>query len=185
MYYARFSLLLLLSYCTALTAAPALQLDQPLPAFTIEDRGELTLDNDQFDYRSWNSQQSPGKVHVIQYLAGTKSASKLFEPFTDRIQQEFELENYHVTTIINLDAAMWGTAGFVVSEVKASKRKYPDSTIVLDEDGVGAKRWGLDKKGAGLVITDSSGALVYFKQKPLTEEEMTAVIDIMRNLIDS
>ncbi|MGF7448244.1 YtfJ family protein, partial [Klebsiella michiganensis] len=36
----------------------------------VADRGELVLSNDKFSYKSWNSAQLVGKVHVVQHIAG-------------------------------------------------------------------------------------------------------------------
>ena len=75
-----------------------------------------------------------------------------------------------MTTIINLDAALWGTTGFVVSEIKENKRKHPGSTLVLDEEGPGAVQWQLGEKGAGLAILDDQGIVRYFTTEPMSTE---------------
>ena len=101
-------------------------------------------------------------MHIVQYFGATRGDSKLFEPFTDRLRETFGDGKYHVTTIINLDAALWGTSGLVVSEVQDSKRKFPNSTMVLDEEGSGVNEWQLGKQGAGLAILDAKGTVLYF-----------------------
>ena len=167
----------------ALSQAPAV--DQPLPPLAIEDRGELKLDaDDSFSYQPWSTADSPPKVHILQYFPATMGDSKTFEPFTDKLQEEFELGTYHVTTIINLDAALWGTTGFVVSEVKKSKRQFPGSTLVLDEEGLGAEHWQLGDKGTGLVIIDPQGVVLYFTREPLTEQQIRAQVDLVRRYIE-
>lgn len=163
--------------------APALH--QPLPYLSIEDRGELVLDNDEFSFQTWTTDNLPATVNVIQYFGGTMADSKIFEPFTDRLQESLEADSFHVTTIINLDAAVWGTTGFVVSEVKSNKRKYPLSTIVLDEEGSGVRNWNLGEGGAGLAILDRAGKLLYFTRAALSESEMTAALELVRSLAGS
>ena len=163
--------------------APTLQ--QPLPYLSIADRGELVLDNDTFSFQPWSTDNHPEKVHILQYFGGTMADSKIFEPFTDRLQDSLEPDSYHVTTIINLDAAVWGTSGFVVSEVKSSKRKYPLSTIVLDEEGSGARQWQLGDRGVGLAILDRAGKLLYFTRSALSESEMHAALELARSLVST
>jgi YtfJ family uncharacterized protein len=163
--------------------APTLQ--QPLPYLSIEDRGELVLENDEFSFQTWTTDSLPAKVNVIQYFGGTMADSKIFEPFTDRLQESLEADSFHVTTIINLDAAMWGTTGFVVSEVKSNKRKYPLSTIVLDEEGSGVRHWQLGEKGAGLAILDRAGKLFYFTRAALSDSEMHEALELVRSLVSS
>ena len=141
----------------AQTPAPG----SPLPPLRIAERGELLLAEDDISFAPWSTDSRPGKVHVLQYFGATRADSKRFKPFTDKLEQTFSREQYHVTTIINLDAAVWGTSGLVVSEVKDSKRKYPLSTMVLDEEGTGVETWQLGKEGAGLVIVDGRGIVAH------------------------
>lgn len=168
----------------ALSQAPAV--DQPLPPLAIEDRGELTLDaDDSFSYQPWSTADSPPKVHILQYFPATMGDSKTFEPFTDKLQTTFEKGRYHVTSIINLDAALWGTTGFVVSEVQSSKREHPGSTLVLDESGTGASQWQLGDKGAGLMIVDASGIVRYFTREAMSEEELASSLELVREQLES
>lgn len=176
-----YSLLLLIASTAALAQAPAVQ--SPLPPLTITDRGELVLQNDDFSFRPWTTEQNPGKVHIVQYFGATKNDSETFKPFTDLLQDTFGLGKYHVTTIINLDAALWGTTGFVVSEVKDSKREHPLSTLVLDEEGMGASKWQLGKSGAGLVILDNQGIVRYFTTQALSAQELTASLELVKSHI--
>lgn len=176
-------LLLLLTNQLAWAQPPAL--DSPLPSVRVDELGELVLVGEDFSYRSWQSDFNPGKPHIIQYFAGTMSASKTFEPFTDRLQTTFELGQYHVSTVINLDAAMWGTSGFVVSKVKSSKQKFPLSTMVLDDEGIGASTWQLGKKGALLVILDSDGQVKYTARESLQDAEIEAATSLVKSLLGS
>jgi hypothetical protein len=73
----------------------------------------------------------------------------------------------------------------VVSEVKESKRKFPLSTMVLDEDGAGAQKWQLGERGTGLVILDSQGIVRYFTTEALSAEEMRVSVDLVRSNMDS
>jgi YtfJ family uncharacterized protein len=177
------SVLLLITAAGALAGEPRVK--APLPALEITDRGELTFVNDEFDYSPWSSEHNPGMVHIVQYFGGTMADSERFKPFTNLLQETLPLGTYHVTTIINLDAALWGTSGFIVSEVKDSKRKFPMSTLVLDEEGTGVQAWQLGEDGAGLAVIDKRGIVRYFTREPMGPEEMTATLDLVRADIDS
>ncbi len=165
-------LMLVLSLLPAAAFADSPALDRPLSPLVIADRGELVFDGDDFDYVPWRSDRHPGPVHVLQYFAGTKAASETFAPFTDHLQERLQPGSYHVTTVINLDAALWGTTGFVVSELKDNKRRYPDATMVLDAQGVGASTWQLGKKGALLAIMDADGTVRFLSREPLSEGQI-------------
>ncbi len=99
--------------------------------------------------------------------------------FTEGLEEIFEKTDFHITTVLNLDDATWGTSGFVVSEVESKKREFPEATLVLDADGDGLKAWELAKKGAALAILDKEGKVPYFTQDPMTDanlEEMMALV---------
>lgn len=176
-----FAFLLLLTAQFSLGQAPAVK--QPLPPLKIAERGEMQLEADDISYVAWSSASKVEKVHVLQYFGGSLSASKIYEPFTDALQETYKLGSYHVTTIINLDDALWGTTGFVVSEVSKSKRKFPNSTMVLDENGDGKRLWELGKLGAGLFILDPEGVVQYVAREALSEQDMQAAISLVGSYI--
>ncbi|MCZ6831364.1 MAG: YtfJ family protein [Gammaproteobacteria bacterium] len=167
---------LLVSYTVL---ADGIDLGRPLPELSIADRGELLLQDDEFSFVPWAMPAGIGKIHVLQYMAGTKGAKKLNKPFTDRLQ-EIPHQNYQVTTVINLDDAMWGTSGFVISEVKKSKRKYPDSRMVLDADGLGREVWKLQSKSSVIVIMDAQGSVRYLKEGAMNEREIEQALGLIR-----
>lgn len=172
------SALLVLS---ATAAAELPKAGAPLPQLEISDRGELVMSGEDFSYSTWSSAAQPDTVHVVQYFGGTMAASKTFEPFTDKIQTSLEPGMVHVTTIINMDAAMWGTAGFVVSELKKNKKAHPEATMVIDEEGTGVKQWSLGKDGTGLVIIGTDGKVLFFSEDALSEQEIEANLQVIRS----
>lgn len=151
-----------------------------LPDLKIADRGELVLQGEDFDYRSWNYPQEPGKVHVLQYMAATSSASELNDPFIDRIKTDFPTGTLLSTTVLNLDEALWGTGGFVASQLESNKKKYPHAVLVADENGVGLDTWRLQEDSAAIIVTDSQGALLYFKQGAMSAAEVDSTIELIR-----
>jgi len=164
----------------AIAAKPVM--NQPLAPLTIEDKGELLLEGDEVSYAPWRSNGHTGTVHVIQYLAATMSASEIYKPFTDRLESDVEPESLQVTSVINLKAALWGTSGLVMSEVTKHKRKYPDSTMVMDKNGAGTKAWELGKKGSALIILDTQGTVRFLATQALTETQVEEAITLVQQL---
>lgn len=167
----------------ALAESPSM--NSPLPALSVTDKGELVLQEKEVGYSPWHYQDILGEVHILQYFAGTQSASDSFKPLTDVLTTTFPAGGYHVTTVINLDAAMWGTAGMVTSKAKSSKKEFPLSTLVLDEDGVGQKTWGLEEKGALLVVMDKFGSVIYLGHKAMSDSDVAATLTLIENAINS
>ncbi len=172
----------LLGSILSLVAADAMgapELDAPLPSLSIEERGELVMQGEEFTYQPWSTERNPGTVHVLQFFNGTMGDSKIFEPFTDRLQEVYAVDELHVSTIINLDAALWGTTGFVVSEVKKNKKRYPHSTLVLDAEGKAAREWELGKQGSVLVIVDPDGVVQYLTRDAMSDDEIRTGIELV------
>lgn len=172
-------MILILASGSALAGAPAV--DSPLPLLSISERGELTMAGNEFSFVPWSSATSPGKVHVIQYFGANLGDRDVFKPFTDLLQTSVEPGTVHVTTVLNLDAALWGTTGFVISELEKNKRIHPLATMVLDEDGAGVVKWDLGKAGTGLIVTDEKGMVKYFTRQSMSEEELAATLELVRS----
>jgi YtfJ family uncharacterized protein len=171
------SLLLALACAAALASAPTV--DAPLPSLNITERGELTMSGDDFEFVPWRSDAGLGNVHVMQYFAATKSDSEIFQPFTDLIGKTFEPGAVHITTILNLDRAMWGTSGMVISELKKNKRIHPTATLVVDDKGLGVNEWALGEKGAVLLILDDKGIVKYVTRQAMTDAELKSALELV------
>lgn len=166
-------------FCSSIFAS-APTVDSPLSTLDIAARGELTMSGDEFAFVPWTSDANLGKVQVFQYFGATMSDSKIFEPFTNLLQKSVAPGAIHVTTVLNLDAAMWGTTGFVISELEKNKRLHPESTMVVDDEGTGVTEWGLGDAGSGLIITDAKGVVKYFTAKAMSEAEMADALALIQ-----
>jgi YtfJ family uncharacterized protein len=173
------SMLLILASGSTLAGTPAV--DSPLPLLSISERGELIMAGDDFSFVPWSSASNPGKVHVIQYFGANMGDRDVFKPFTDLLQTSVEPGTVHVTTVLNLDAALWGTTGFVISELEKNKRIHPLATMVLDEEGTGVVEWDLGKAGTGLIVMDEKGMVKYFTRQSMSEEELAATLELVRS----
>jgi len=120
----------------------------------------------------------------LQYVAGRQNASDLNKPFTDTLAElNFPLDKHLVTTIVNLDDALWGTSGFVRAELENKKRLYKQSSIVADKEGDGQKTWELSKKNSAIAIVSSQGNVLFFKEGALSAKEIDAVLAIITEQI--
>jgi len=172
------SFILALGCSTVFASAPVV--DAPLPMLSISERGELTMAGDDFEFVPWRSDAGPDKINVVQYFGATMSDSEIFKPFTDLLEKNFQPGLVHVTTILNLDAALWGTSGWVISELKKNKRIHPQATMVVDDKGLGVGEWELGKSGAGLLVVDGEGTVKYFTRQAMSEDELAAALALVR-----
>ena len=75
---------------------------------------------------------------------------------------------------------MWGTTGFVMSELKKNKRMLPLAIMVVDDNGSGVIEWDLGKAGTGLIVLDDKGIVKYFSRQALSEAEIASTVELMR-----
>ncbi len=166
----------------------AIQTGATLPSLSINDKGELMLSGDDISYKPWSSNELANgqKVQILQYLAARSSASKINEPFTDRLEQEkLSTDTHHVTTIINASDAIWGTGGFVSGELKSNKKKYPRSSLVDDAEGKGAKTWKLEAESSAIAILSPTGKVLFFKQGALSPAEIDSTVTLVKKQMKS
>ncbi|MCP4210810.1 MAG: hypothetical protein GY764_04960 [Halieaceae bacterium] len=173
---------LLLAIITTSSVASVPTPGAPLTNLEITERGELTMEGDDFEFIPWDSDTTRDTVHVIQYFGATLSDRDVFKPFTDMLQAELEPGSVHVSTVLNLDAAVWGTTGFVVSELKKNKQQHPSATMVLDADGDGVDTWALGEAGTGLIIMDKTGIVRYFSLGSPDEKELAKTLELIKTL---
>lgn len=91
-----------------------------LPLVYIREGGELLLNSDdEIHYQKWNSTQLAGKVRIIQYIAGRKSAKKKNSLLIKAVEAaNFPQDRFQPTTIVNTDDAIFGTGYFVVGKIE-------------------------------------------------------------------
>jgi YtfJ family uncharacterized protein len=168
----------MLAAARALALAPG----DTLPRVQIQTPGEVRLVQQRFAYAPWDSSAlAAGKLQVLQYLAARSSARELNRPFTDRLEHSgIPLEHYHVTTIVNLDDALFGTRSLVLAELESNKRRYSLSTIVADADGTGRVAWGLAPKSSAILILDANGRVLFFREGAMSEQEIERALELVR-----
>ena len=177
------TLVFLASMLTPLAQASEIIPGNRLPDLDIAEKGELVLSGDEVGYRAWTYPQQPGKVHVLQYMAATRSASNINMPFTDKLKTDIPQGAFLSTTILNLDEAMWGTSALVVSELKSNKKEFPNAVLVADEDGVGLSKWQLESENSAVIVTDPQGVVRYFKQGAMSAAEIESTVALVLQYI--
>jgi len=175
-------LLLALSIIPSLCFAHNIKLNQTLPYIEIKNHGEVLLKNEEIVYKKWHVNQLKDKVRVIQAIAGRSTAKEMNAPLMAAITaQNFNKNDYQTTTIINQDDAMWGTSGFVKSSAEESKKTFSWASLVLDENGVAAKKWQLKPENSLIVVLDKASNVLFVHEGALSEDKIDEVISIIKN----
>lgn len=176
---------LAIAFLLPLTAAAHnLEINHLVAAVGVTDKGELLFSNDTFSYRNWDSAQLPGKVRVIQHIAGRSSAKEMNATLIEAIKAaNFSHDRYQTTTIINTDDAIPGTGMFVRSSIEGSKRQYPWSQFVVDSNGVVRTAWKLKEKESAIAVLDNTGRVRFAKDGALSQQEVQQIISLLRTLL--
>ncbi|QJT78810.1 YtfJ family protein [Kosakonia sp. MUSA4] len=167
-----------------MAAAHNVETNQRVPPVGITDRGELILENDKFSYKNWNSAQLPGKVRVVQHIAGRTSAKEKNAGLIEAIKAaNLPHDRYQTTTIVNTDDAIPGSAMFVRSSIESNKKLYPWSQFIVDSEGVTRKAWQLDEESSAIIVLDKEGRVQFAKDGGLSQQEVQQVIDLLHKLL--
>ncbi|MGV8924115.1 MAG: YtfJ family protein [Ewingella sp.] len=155
-----------------------------LPAVGVDDKGELNYINNNFSYARWNSAKLPGKVRLVQHIAGRSSAKELNAPLVDAIRAaNLPHDHYQTTTIINTDDAIIGTGIFVRNSIENGKKEFPWSQVIVDSNGVVKKAWQLEPKSSAIVVLDKNGVIKFAKEGALNQAEIKQVVDMLHQLV--
>jgi len=166
-----------------LLAVPAwaLELGEELPLLRIDDLGELRLEGEGRSFSPWDSAGMRDQVQVLQYLAARISVRDLNKPFTDRLRDSgISLDRYHVTTIVNLDDALFGTRGFALNELEKTKRRYYRSTVVADSRGEGLLAWELAPRTSAIIILDTTGRIRFLHEGAMSARQIDDALALVR-----
>ncbi|BDH47420.1 hypothetical protein TUM12370_34640 [Salmonella enterica subsp. enterica serovar Choleraesuis] len=160
--------------------------DQRVAPVGISEKGELILNQDDFSYKPWNSAQLPGKVRVIQHIAGRTSAKQKNAALIEAIKAaKLPHDRYQTTTIVNTDDAIIGTTMFVNSSIESNKKQFPWSQFIVDSNGVARKVWQLEPESSAIVVLDKSGRVQFAKDGALNPAEVQQVISLLHKLLNN
>lgn len=157
-----------------------IKLDQPLPAVTVADKGELILKKDEINYKPWKSTELVGKVRILQHIAGRRDVKAENQPLMDAIKTaHFNEKDYQTTNIVNADDAIFGTGFMVRSGVTKAKKANSRSQIVLDNNGSVKKAWDLKAKESLIVVLNKQGQVKFVQEGKLTNTQIQQIIHLV------
>jgi YtfJ family uncharacterized protein len=180
----RLPLLLILIGLPFYAAAHNLIDGQHVAPVGVVNKGERILRQGEPDYRSWNSARLDGKAGVVLHMAGRLSAKALNAPLIQAIADaRFPAQTFRITTIVNTDEAIPGSAIFVRRSLESSKQETPAVQFVVDELGAVRRTWQLEAGGSAVVVLDKQGRVRFAKDGALTQSEVQQVIALIRQLL--
>lgn len=154
-----------------------IQPNQLLANVTVSDKGEIILNGNDVSYKSWSATALPGKVRVIQHIAGRSAAKEKNQAMIEAIKAaHFNQAKYQTTTIINADDAVVGTGMFVKSSAEKGKKENAHSQVILDDKSAVKNAWELREKDSMIILLDKTGKVQFVKEGKLTDDEVKEVV---------
>ncbi|MFT6310857.1 MAG: YtfJ family uncharacterized protein [Porticoccus sp.] len=149
----------------------------------ISRKGQVAIVDEKLIYQPWKSAEELGqRLAYVQHLAGRTGLKELNKNLSDAIvAQQIPPDLLSSVIIINSDDSAFGTAWLVSSEIKSNKEAYPSSTFIDDNKGTTADAWGLPLKSVTSLIIAANGEILFRKDGATTEQDVTAVMDILKN----
>ena len=182
--------------CGLTAAAQGLVVGRKVPGVAIADRGVLVpattvvngrmvLASQDLGHQAWNPRLMLGRVWTLYHLAARSGADELNKPYIDALiaakLPEFAPDGgYKTVTVLNLDDALWGTAGIGRSRLEKSQREVPYAFHVEDEKGLGRAAWGLQPKSSAVAVVDRDGTVLFAKDGKLSPEEIIKAVSIIK-----
>lgn len=180
----KYLLIIACLFAPFVASADNFEIGSRVAAVGVEDKGELAYEHGEFSYRNWNSAKLPGKVRIVQHIAGRTAAREMNEPLIQAIRQDnLPRDRYQTTTIVNTDDAIIGSGIFVRNSIESGKKEFPWSQVIVDSKGSVQKAWQLQSKSSAIVVLDKDGIVRFAKEGALTPQEVREVIATVNQLV--
>jgi predicted transcriptional regulator len=158
--------------------AESIRTGETLPPIEITAGGKIILEDSDYLTAPWAGPVSIPMVQVYQYVPGTRKGGSLYDPLTERMQQELDPTRFRITAIVNLNASSVFIKPFVRAEVVAKQRVFQLATMVLDEEGVGVEAWQLDQEST-FIVTDEQNTVLSAIFGPPSPEDLDHIFAVL------
>lgn len=165
--------------CMALSLA-ALEVGKQPPLLKLDgDQGGLVSGE------AWSSTSLQGKVHILFYVdPDEKGMNEHVEKALKEALKPYDAKQRGSIAIVNM-AATW-KPNFVISAIlKNKQKKYPNTVYVRDYSKVFVDQWGLTDDSYHIAVFDTAGRTLYSKSGALSEQEVKALIDLVKDAIEA
>ena len=184
-------------FFASIALAEGITVGEKLPLVTIEDKGQMVFDYDVVDgamtyregskisYKAYSSADLNGKVHSIYHLAARSGVDDINQPYIDALTAanlpQYQPDSpYKTLTILDSDAALWGTATVAIGMFEGSQKKLAHDYYVVDAKGAALETWGLEPKNSAVIIVDRDGTVLFFKEGKMSDADIASAIELIQ-----
>jgi uncharacterized protein len=156
-----------------------------VPAYEIKNGRMVFKEGSEITYRKWSSSELTGKIRTVYHLAARNGIDEINQPYIDalieaNLPETLPDSSYKTLTILNTSDAFWGTAGIASGRFENSQKKFPYAYYVNDEEGIVQKAWGLKEHESAVIILDTEGRVIYFKEGKMSPEDIQNAVSLIK-----
>jgi len=134
------------------------------------------------DGTPFSTEEFKDKVTVLFYV--DPDEKDLNNEASEALKAEkFSLDKYQSYAIINMGAT-WLPNFAISSSLKEKQKIYTTTTYVRDYKKTLVKEWGLSDDNSDVLAFDQSGKLIFRKDGKLGQQEIQALISVIKANID-
>lgn len=155
---------------------------EALPAITASKKlQQLDVNGSSVSYAPAELESLKGKVTAFYYLAARQGSDKLHKPLVEALDaEEFSAENYEMLTVLNVDDAMWGTAGLAKSTFEDASKENELVRMWLDEKSILRDAWELDDKSSAMIILGKDAKILAVHEGKIKPDEVTPLVELVK-----
>ena len=158
--------------------ADQISLGKKLPDLIIVEGGDLYFDRlGQRQFRPWSTKSILGKKRIIQYMPGRLSSRENLG-LNSAVYAIDHPQRCRTVSIVNYNDALPGTWIFIEPEMGRNKKITPLCDIVLDKNGVGLEKWGLNLAENATIVVNEQGIVEFFYQGRLNKKQIEQIVTL-------
>jgi uncharacterized protein len=156
-----------------------------VPEYEIKNGRMVFKEGSEITYRKWSSSELTGKIRTVYHLAARNGVEEINQPYIDALIEANLPETlpdspYKTLTILNTSDAFWGTAGIASGRFEKSQKQFPYAYYVNDEEGIAQKAWGLKEHESAVIILDTEGKVIYFKEGKMSPDDIQSAVSLIK-----
>jgi len=160
---------------------------EALPAISPSKKlQQLNVKGAKVDYAAADLESLKGKVTVFYHLAARQGTDKIHKLLVDALRAEdFPVETYQMVTVLDINDAMWGTAGLAKSTFEDASKEDKNAQVRcwLDSGSVIANAWELDEKSSAMIILDKDAKILAVHEGKIKADEVAPLIALVKENI--
>ncbi len=150
----------------------SIETEQTLPEVIFDSAGEIVYIDGKATFQAWSSTQPAGQMAVLNIIEASNKAADLNTPFFDRLVEKKIPAGQLLSVNIIVSKKIAGPfRGFVKRSLKKNKKRYPDTVLIEDREGLSWQQWSQGETQSAVMLLDKTQQVIFYREGKLTEED--------------